>query len=303
VLTANSHVVLRDGRRLSYFAAGPAHGAPVVYMHGAIGSPVRCSDSLAATIRAFGIRYLMPERPGFGGSDSAPGRSVASFAADIEGFADALGLGRFSVVGVSAGAPYALACAVRLAGRVAAAAAVSSMPPGLQPRRARGMGMRYRAGLGLLHAHPGACARTGDRALDFLRRHPGVLGRVIVSGAPASDKRLLADREARDTAVRSFFAAAHRGVRPMVEDFAVCCADWGFALGEVESPVHLWHGERDRLVPLAAVQRMAAAIPAARLEVSADDGHFFFRSRLPEIFAPLVSPLQPGSATRLDLAA
>ena len=111
MLTAKGHVVLRDGRRLGYSAAGPPNGRPVLYMHGAIGSPVRCSDQLAETISGLGIRYLMPERPGFGQSSDLPGRTVADWARDVGEFADALGLERFSVVGVSAGAPYAIACA------------------------------------------------------------------------------------------------------------------------------------------------------------------------------------------------
>jgi pimeloyl-ACP methyl ester carboxylesterase len=144
---------------------------------------------------------------------------------------------------------------------------------------------------------------VGDRGLEFLRRHPALLGRAITNGAPASDRRLLADPEARETAVRSFFAAAHRGVRPMVEDFAACCSEWGFELAEAGGPVHLWHGQHDRLIPLAAAERMARALPDCRLHVSTADGHFFFRSRLPEIFAPLTEPLRTAPSARLDLAA
>ncbi len=303
MLTAKGHVVLRDGRRLGYSAAGPPNGRPVLYMHGAIGSPVRCSDQLAETISSLGIRYLMPERPGFGLSSVLPGRTVADWARDVDELADALGLGRFSVVGVSAGAPYAIACAALLGRRVAATAAVSAMPPGFAPGRARGMSLRYRAGLGILRAHPRASIRAGDRILEFLRRHPGLLARTLASGAPRSDRRLLSEGEARDTAVRSFFQAARRGVRPMIEDYSVCSADWGFGLSRVAATVHVWHGAHDHLVPLAAARWMASELPDAELRISERDGHFFFRSRLPEIFSPLVAPLEESPPTRLELAA
>jgi pimeloyl-ACP methyl ester carboxylesterase len=264
---------------------------------------VRCSDQLAETISGLGIRYLMPERPGFGQSSDLPGRTVAGWARDVGEFADALGLERFSVVGVSAGAPYAIACAALLGRRIAATAAVSAMPPGFDPWRARGMSLRYRAGLGILRAHPGASIRAGDRILEFLRRHPGLLARTLASGAPRSDRRLLSEGEARDTAVRSFFEAARRGVRPMIEDYSVCSADWGFALAGVAGTVHVWHGAHDHLVPVAAARRLASALPDAELRISKQDGHFFFRSRLREIFAPLVAPLWTSPPTRLELAA
>jgi pimeloyl-ACP methyl ester carboxylesterase len=66
---------------------------------------------LDAAVASLGIQYLVVDRPGFGGSDPHPGRTVTDFADDVEQLADALGLDRFAVVGVSAGAPYAPACA------------------------------------------------------------------------------------------------------------------------------------------------------------------------------------------------
>lgn len=36
---------------------------------------------------------------------------------------------------------------------------------------------------------------------------------------------------------------------------------WGLDLSEVRVPIELWHGERDRNVPVAHAHRMAAALP------------------------------------------
>ena len=122
-------VRLRDGRRLTYRAIGDSAGFPVVYLHGAIGSPRWRSPALDAAVDSLGIRYVAVNRPGFSGSDPCPDRTVADHAADVEELADALGWQRFSVIGVSAGAPFALACAWRLPGRVVAAAAASPLTP------------------------------------------------------------------------------------------------------------------------------------------------------------------------------
>jgi pimeloyl-ACP methyl ester carboxylesterase len=106
-----AEIGLRDGRRLTYLAAGDERGFPVLYLHGAIGSPRWRTPGLDSLIERLGIRYVVVNRPGFGGSDPSPGRTVAGFATDVEDLADGLGFERFSVVGLSAGAPYALACA------------------------------------------------------------------------------------------------------------------------------------------------------------------------------------------------
>jgi pimeloyl-ACP methyl ester carboxylesterase len=305
LLTARGEVVLGDGRRLAYSAAGPRDGFPLLYFHGAIGSPPRRSEALEAEIERSRLRYVMVDRPGFGGSDQQPGRRVADFAADVEELADALGFERYSVVGVSAGAPYALACAAAHPDRLIGAAAVSSIPPGLRLRRARGMDLRYRIGLAALGRWPRLIARVGDAAIDLVRRRPGLLGKVISAGASTTDRTLLAEREARETAARSFLAATARGAAPMIEDYLVCRRDWGFRPSDVDGRVHLWHGTDDRLIPLRFVEPLAVVLPNCLASFTPDDGHFFFRARIRDILAPLVpdSAREPPVASAANLAA
>jgi pimeloyl-ACP methyl ester carboxylesterase len=286
-LTAEGAVELRDGRRLAYSAAGARRGFPVLYFHGAIGSPLRRSPLLDAAIESFGIRYLMVHRPGFGGSDPLPGRRVACFASDIEELADQLGLERFSIVGVSAGGPYAIACARAMPDRIVAAAAVSSTPPGFAPHATRGMGLRYRLGLATLLGAPVTATRLATSALRVLRRRPGLVAGLMTAGASDADEAVLADPEARETAVRTFLAAAERGVAQMVEDYLVCCRPWGFEPSEVGGRVHIWHGALDRLVPITYALRLANALPNRAVALDPGEGHFFFRRRLPEIIGPL----------------
>jgi pimeloyl-ACP methyl ester carboxylesterase len=271
-------------------------------MHGAIGSPVRRSAELEAVIAAHRLRYVMVDRPGFCGSDRAPDRTVGSFARDVEDLADALGFERFSVVGCSAGGPYVLACAWGIPDRVAATAAIGALPPGLPAWRARGMSVGLRLALSALLAAPRLTAALGDRAVAVIRRHPGALARALALAAPPADRDLLADPEARETAARSFLAAAARGVAPMVEDYVICSRPWGFDAGQVRAPVHLWHGLHDHLVPFAHARRLADALPDCRLTVADGDGHFFFRARLPEILVPLAEALGPTPSPR-ELAA
>ena len=78
-----------------------------------------------------GVQIISYDRPGYGGSDRDPERSVANAAWDVEAIADTLQLKEFSVIGRSGGGPHALACAVLLGDRVQRAAVlVSIAPPG-----------------------------------------------------------------------------------------------------------------------------------------------------------------------------
>ena len=238
-----SEIRLRDGRRLTYQALGPPGGFPVLYMHGAIGSPRWRSPALDTAVEALGVRYLVVNRPGFSGSDPSPNRTVAGYAGDVEQLADAHGWERFAVIGVSAGAPFALAAAWRLPDRVVAAAAASPLAPW--------PAFRYRV--------------------------PAAGFRVPVAGPLAYEAGL-----------RLLHARGATAPRDMLDDYAVCRRPWGFDPAEVRVPVVLWHGLRDRLVPVAHATRLAAALPDCATHLEPRAGHFFFGARVADIIASVL---------------
>jgi pimeloyl-ACP methyl ester carboxylesterase len=295
LLTAKDAIELSDGRSLSYSATGPRDGVPVLYLHGAIGSPTQSDRLLEEAIARSRVRYLMVDRPGFGGSDPLSGRRVIDFADDVEQLADALGLGRFSVLGVSAGAPYALACAAALPDRVAAVASVSTIPAGFSPQRSGRMAPHYRLALMGLLAAPRALRATVDPMLALVRRRPELLRKVFALGAYGGDRELLRTNEARELAARRFLAATARGSWPMIHDFLVCRSDWGFDLAEISPTVHLWHGTRDPVIPISHADRIRRELPEVWPRfVTA--GHFLLRTRIADIMRPLAAALAEPEA-------
>jgi pimeloyl-ACP methyl ester carboxylesterase len=241
-------VRLPDGRSITFSLAGPAGGFPVAYCHGAIGSPRWRTPTLDALIERLSIRYLMINRPGFAGSDPSPGRTVVDFARDIGVVMSALGHRRFSVVGVSAGAPYALACGWALADRLVGLAAVSPLAPAIGCGASRGV--RYRVPL-----VPFRTRGAGPALAQVCLRALGLQGETPTTA--------------------------------MIDDYLVCRRPWGFDPAELRFPVTLWHGGGDRLVPLAHARTLAAAIPGCTARV-APGGHFFYSSSLAEIIASLL---------------
>ena len=155
-------VLLDDGRRLTYAEAGPRDGIPVVYCHGAIGTPLGGSVDLDALAWDLGVRHIAVSRPGIGGSDPCAGRTVLDFASDLAELADALELERFSLIGVSAGGPYALGAAHQLGARVERVALCSSLSPLCAVHRTPGMQRRIRLALSFVAHAPGFCAALGD---------------------------------------------------------------------------------------------------------------------------------------------
>ncbi len=77
----------------------------------------------------------------------------------------------------------------------------------------------------------------------------------------------------------------------MVEDFEVCRRPWGFEPRQVAVPVVLWHGLRDRLVPVRHALRLAGALPACATRLEPRTGRFFFGERVAEIVESVLGPL------------
>ena len=74
----------------------------------------------------------------------------------------------------------------------------------------------------------------------------------------------------------------------MIDDFLVYSRAWGFSASEVETEIHLWHGASDPLVPIEHALQLAVTLPRCRMFIDPDEGHHFFRRRLPRILALLV---------------
>ena len=281
-------VELADGRVLRYVETGPREGDPVVYCHGAIGTPLSRTidlDELTARLR---VRYIAVSRPGIGGSGRAPGRTVLDFAADLEQLADRLGIGRFTVVGVSAGGPFSLAAGSALGDRVRRIAVCSSLSPLCAPHRTPGMPGRVRLALRVLAAAPGLCALAGDAALPLIRSRPELLHAVISAHAAPTERGHLGQPGERIAATASFLDATAYGVRGMLDDYRSYSRAWGFEVASVSPPVHVWHGARDPLVPLDHALALAISLPRCRMFLHPDEGHHFFRRRLGEILAALL---------------
>ncbi len=295
---------LPDGRRLTFVETGPPDGAPVIYCHGAIGSPLRDTVNLGPMAERLHIRHIAVNRPGFGGADPARDRAVTDFASDLTQLADVLALERFFLIGVSAGGPYALAGAHALNTRVIRAAVCSSLSPLCPPHRTPGMPPRIRLGLTALAAMPVTARRTGDAVLPVLRRHPGILHAVIAAHAAPTERERLNETGERHAAGSSFLSATTYGVGGMIEDYLTYSRDWGFRPEDVEPEVQVWHGGQDPLVPIEHALQLAVSLPACRVFLDPDEGHHFFRRRLEEIMAVLLNPDQgPRSLSAADARA
>ena len=108
-LTPESHAVDVNGLRLHYVDWGNPSAPPLVLLHGH-GSNVHTFDQLADRLR-HDWRITALDQRGHGDSDWADDYAGEHFVADFAGFASAVGLERFSLLGHSMGGLVAMAYA------------------------------------------------------------------------------------------------------------------------------------------------------------------------------------------------
>ena len=247
-------LAVSGGRVVRYCCYGPQAGLPVVSLAGTPGTRWE-RPGVVGAIGQQNLRVVVPDRPGYGGSDRQPGRSVADVAADVAAVASAQGWAQFAVTGFSGGGPHALACAALLAGRVTCCAAVATLAPPGTP------------GADIFSDHtPGSAedfrlALRGEQALrPYLQdRASNALaqletgGQELIPGEPADDR-------GRVSRIR----AAYLSLEGWIDDVIALAHPWGFDLGSIEVPVSIWSGATDTRVPRGHTDWLLAQLPAAQ---------------------------------------
>jgi len=286
---------LKDGRKLGYAEYGPADGRPILWFHGTPGGRRQIAPRARELATRRRVRLIAIERPGIGDSTSHSYGSLADWAADIQAFCNAKDIDLFAVCGLSGGGPYALACAYYLQDRVVAASILGGVAPSTGTDAAKG-------GVSTLTRALSPVARRLRVPLNRL------LLRLIRRLEPHVDKSM--DAFARfmppgdqlvfeDPAIRAMFAddillASRDQMQAMLHDVVIFGRDWGFELGEIDTPVYLLYGDADNIVPLEHGRHMAQRLANAELRVREGEGHLGGLGASEEIFDDLLSHFPRG---------
>jgi pimeloyl-ACP methyl ester carboxylesterase len=280
------HVLTLTGTRLlGYAEYGDPHGTPVLMFHGWPGSRLQGARYAAVACQC-GVRLIAPDRPGIGLSDPSPQRTLQDWPRDVAALLNRLGIERCAVLGVSGGAPYALACARWLSDRLTVAGIASGTGPlltGLTVRPWSRWGLRVLLAGGLL-------PRVGLWATSMaLRWRPHTTLDLAARPLPDCDRAVVTAPAFRRLAIADLTTTLRDGGRGATHDLAPIVADWGFRLQEITIPVLLWHGALDGVMPVGVGRHVARLLPDCRSTFYDDEGHYLVLTRAVEIFTALAS--------------
>ncbi|MEX0767098.1 MAG: alpha/beta hydrolase [Microthrixaceae bacterium] len=269
-LTGSSEVAL--GRELGWAEFGHPDGDVVFWFHGTPGARFQVPPRIGEVALQRGFRVIAVERPGTGRSSNHRYERIIDFASDFEALADALGVERFAVVGLSGGGPYTLAVAQHMPERVVLAALLG----GFGPVRGSDAVFSYTRLL-----------RFMATPLEVLRSPiGGLLNKVVSVATPVADpvfslytrflgfadRPILGNPQFKAMFLHDLITAGE--LRATAHDLALFARHWGFQLADVTVPVVVWQGLSDVIVPPSHGHHQAARLGNAELRVLAGAGHF-----------------------------
>jgi pimeloyl-ACP methyl ester carboxylesterase len=256
---------LADGRRLAWSEWGREDGRPVLLMPAAGMSGTLGLDRRA--VRDLGMRLLAFDRPGTARSDPHEDGTLATWADDVRQVVHARELQRPVAVGVSLGAPFALALAAHAG--VEAVALVAGTDDLADPSFAATLAPDVAAAL------RDARERPSELRERLAATDPDELVQRWWDEGSARDRAVLRREPLATVLPRAVRDGLRQGAAGYARDVALALAPWPFRPERIEVPVDVWYGSED-VYPSHSPDRgwrLATRLPRGRrLEVPDEGG-------------------------------
>ena len=269
-------LTLEDGRVFGYIETGDPKGKPLILFHGLHSSRLE-AKCIEHEMYRKGIRFICFDRPGMGLSTFQENRKVLDIVDDTIALAESLGIEKFSVLGVSSGAKYALACAYKIPEKLYSCNILSGASP--MEFLTDDMPKFNRIFISLIQHFPsliypvywflyGRLSKGSSTSEQFLKNITHVLDDV--------NKKLFEDKQLKQSLLEAFHESYAQGSKGVAYDasFDIQKSSWDFKLEDIDfKPIHFWHGGLDTGVPFSMTKQMIDKIPNATLKFYPNEGH------------------------------
>ncbi|RHZ51231.1 hypothetical protein Glove_481g81 [Diversispora epigaea] len=268
-------VRLSSGRVVSFSEVGDRNGFPVFIFlgMGCVRYFIAFFDDLA---KSYGLRLICPDRPGIGLSDDVKSdeQEVLKWPGVIEELCNILDISQFFLMAHSAGAPYALACALKIPQRIKGT--IYLVCPWVSTTVANNfkwlrfvptpiMKFTNSAGISIQQIIHG---RQPYSTKPASQRNSGALAAQVSSVEKKQQLGL--------AILKASFAENLAGAN---NDLMMCFErrrPFGFSYVDVERSVHVFHGTKDDRIPVSAVRWMEENMPDCRLTLIEGGKHSLF---------------------------
>jgi len=273
---------------VGYAVYGDPEGAALLALHGAPACRLMFSVAHEAAYER-GLRIIAPDRPGYGLTPPDRNATLAARTQWLAEFADAARLGRFCVLGISGGAPYAVALAALMPDRVSGLALVSPMGPVADYQAATAA--RKGAAIGFVHRrfflhigqHLWLTRPVGAALGSLVRAAPETFSGIGARLSGGADATLLARPGMRRYFAKFMREAFRQGAYGGTSDLAIYGRPWDVDARAANMPAIVWQGTADRIVPERAAEFLAQQLPQCAYLAIRGGGHFWVLEHMAEV--------------------
>jgi len=288
-VSVNQTIKLKDGRNLGYADLGNLEAKPLFHFHGFPGSRLEVAI-FADRVVQNNIRLIGIDRPGMGLSDFKKDRTILDWPDDVVELADALGIDKFAIEGISGGGPYAAACAYKIPDRLTTCGIISGLGPidleveeKIKSIRRLSFVIRRMPWLFKL------MISLQSRGLKDLEKAEKKM-RETIKKFPEQDREVMNDPKLLPLFIRESAEAFRQGNKGAFYEGKLYAKPWGFSPEDISPKLkmYIWHGEVDEAVPVAMGRGMCKAIPNCEGKFYPNDGHY---STIFKYFEDIISTL------------
>ena len=264
-------IKLKDGRKLSYIDLGKKDAKPLFHFHGFPGSRLEAMLLADRAIKK-SIRIISIDRPGMGLSDFKKNRTLLDWPDDVVELADALGIDKFAVEGISGGGPYAAACAYKIPERLTSCAIISGLA-------SKDLEIEKKIKLfSIIRIFPWIfklimwIQSRGIKEFEKAEKNM----KKAMKKFPEADRKVLSDPQILSLFIKESAEAFRQGSRGMYHEGKIYARSWGFNLEDISPKlkVYIWHGDADTSVPIAMGRGMCKIIPNCQGKFYPGEGHY-----------------------------
>ena len=271
------NLTLKGGRTLSYAEVGDPKGKPLFLFHGLHSSRLEVA-LIDEKMKENNIRVIAIDRVGVGRSTFRENHTLFDTVDDVVELANSLGIEKFSVLGTSSGAKYALACAYKIPMRLNAVFCLSSGVP--IEFFNDDMPTANRVMLKFLQKAPWLIKPifwlSFARISQDSKKVDTFLGNIIYQ-LDNIDKELLANNpEIKKQFAKQCRESYLQGAKGNSSDAQIDMLEngWGFKLEEIDfSPIYAWHGSLDRGIPLSIAKVLEERVKGIEFKALEGEGH------------------------------
>ena len=268
-------LTLDNGRILTYSEYGNKDGQPIFICHGLNSSRLE-AKVFSTLISDENFRIIGIDRPGIGGSSFQKNRIILDFTHDIVAVADKLAIKKFTIIGTSAGAAYALACAYKIPQRLDSCHIISGL--GLIEENFASLSNETKSFIIMCIKFPwliqpifwmfmGRYSKNKDKSKKFLAN--------IIQSLDDVDKAALNEPKIRTLFTEAFRESYSSGAKGVAYDAVLAYAKpWDFDLKDIRhNHIYLYNGAKDLSIPVEMGKHLHKLLKNSHSHLYKNDGH------------------------------